>query len=132
MSTFVDTSAFVAVLDADDANHARAKKRWLELLEAEEILVCTNYVLVETFALVQRRLGLAAARSFQEDVLPVLAVEWIDAEAHARAVAALLVSGRRRLSLVDCASFEAMRKLGSTRAFAYDRHFTEQGFLLIG
>ncbi len=132
MITFVDTSAFLAVLDADDAAHARAKKCWLDLLDAESDLVCTNYVLVETFALVQRRLGLAAARSLQENVLPLLTVEWIDAEAHARAVAALLVSARRRLSLVDCASFEAMRKLGLTRVFAYDRHFAEQGFTLIG
>jgi predicted nucleic acid-binding protein len=132
VSTFVDTSAFIAVLDADDANHARARRRWQDLVAGEEDLRTSNYVLVETFTLAQRRLGFAAARAFQEDVVPLLSVEWIDAAAHARAVGALLVAGRRRLSLVDCASFEAMRRLGTTRVFAYDRHFAEQGFELVG
>jgi predicted nucleic acid-binding protein len=39
-----------------------------------------------------------------------------------------LTSARRRLSLVDCTSFEVMRRLGITSAFAIDRHFVEQGF----
>jgi len=132
MSTFVDTSAFLAVLDASDTNHGRARRRWRALVEAEETLVCTSYVLLETFALLQSRLGQAAARAFQEDVVPWLAVAWIDKDAHAEAVAALLISGRRRLSLVDCASFEVMRRTGLKRAFGYDRHFAEQGFQLLG
>jgi predicted nucleic acid-binding protein len=35
---------------------------------------------------------------------------------------------RRDLSLVDCVSFEVMRRNGITRAFAVDRHFQELGF----
>jgi predicted nucleic acid-binding protein len=37
-------------------------------------------------------------------------------------------SARRHLTLVDCASFESMRRLTVRRAFAFDRHFEEQGF----
>jgi predicted nucleic acid-binding protein len=35
------------------------------------------------------------------------------------------------LSLVDCASFEVMRLHGIRKAFAFDKHFREQGYELI-
>ncbi|MFH1891742.1 MAG: VapC toxin family PIN domain ribonuclease [Candidatus Zixiibacteriota bacterium] len=91
-------------------------------------LVCTNNNHVETFALVQRRLGMDAVRKLEEDILPMLVIDWMDAESHAISVAALLIASRRRLSLVDCASFETMRRLGLDTAFAFDCHFSEQGF----
>ena len=131
MSTFVDTSALLAVLDADDQNHRPALATWTHLVGAEAVLVCTNYVLVEAMALIQHRLGIEAVRTFQEDVAPLLQVAWMDAQSHERSVAALLISGRRRLSLVDCASFDTMRSLGMTTAFVFDRHFTEQGFACV-
>lgn len=128
MSTFVDTSALMAVLDADDQNHPSARATWENLLSNDRHLLCTNYVLVETFALVQNRLGMEAARTFQEDIVPMLRIEWLDAQSHSASVAALLIAGRRQLSLVDCASFYTMRRLGITSAFAFDQHFEEQGF----
>ena len=128
MSVYVDTSALYAVLDADDAHHTAARQVWTDLLTEDADLVCTNYVLVETFALVQHRLGIAAVRVLQEDVLPIVRVEWVTAEHHAAAVAALLTAARPQLSLVDCTSFEVMRRLGIRTAFALDGHFADQGF----
>jgi len=128
MSVFVDTSAFFAVLDADDENHEAARQMWEDLLTQEAVLVCSNYVLVETLALVQRRLGIPAVRVFQEDIMPVLNVEWVDESLHQVGIASVLAAARRRLSLVDCASFEIMRRLGIKTAFAFDHHFDEQGF----
>lgn len=131
MSVYVDTSAFLAVLDADDENHEAAKKVWTELLESREAIVCNSYVLMETYALVQHRLGMAAVRAFHEDVFPVLQLEWIDDSLHQQAANALLTANRRNLSLVDCASFATMRRLGIKKAFAFDKHFSEQGFTCI-
>jgi predicted nucleic acid-binding protein len=128
MSVFVDTSAFFAVLDADDENHDRARQVWEDLLTQEAVLICSNYVLVETLALVQRRLGLPAVRTFQEDIMPVLNVEWVDETIHQVGIASVLAAARRGLSLVDCVSFEIMRRLGIKTAFAFDHHFEEQGF----
>lgn len=39
---------------------------------------------------------------------------------------AVLESDRRKLSLVDCISFEVMRSIA--RVFCFDPHFAEQGF----
>lgn len=128
MRTFVDTSAFYALLDRGDQNHGSAKRAWTEILDAGGSSVTTNYVLVETFALLQNRLGMAAVRGFQEDVIPILRVEFVTAEQHRSGVSALLAADRRGLSLVDCVSFEVMRNLGIRAVFGFDPHFKEQGF----
>ncbi|MBC7251909.1 MAG: PIN domain-containing protein [Anaerolineae bacterium] len=127
MRVFVDTSAFFAVLDADDRNHDEAKRVWQDLLTQEAVLVCSNYVLVETLALVQHGLGIPAVRTFQEDIVPVLNIEWVDESVHRVGIASVLAAARKGLSLVDCTSFEIMRRLGIKMAFTFDRHFEEQG-----
>jgi predicted nucleic acid-binding protein len=131
VTVFVDTSAFYAALDGDDDEHARAVRGWSGLLAAATPLLTSNYVVVETSALVQHRLGLKALRAFTEDVLAIVRVEWVTPSDHAAATAALMLAARRKLSLVDCASFELMRRLAVRRAFAYDRHFREAGFDLV-
>jgi len=131
MRIFMDTSAFFALLDRDDANHKKAKKIWSDVLNPENILITSNYVIVENFALIQHRLGLEAVRGFQEDILPLINIEWADAETHKSGVSALLAASRRRLSLVDCVSFETMRILGIKTVFAFDPHFADQGFRCI-
>ena len=55
----------------------------------------------------------------------------MSSEDHRAAAAALLAAGRRGISLVDCSSFEVMRRLGLERAFAFGRHFAEAGFQLV-
>ena len=128
MIIFIDTSAFYAVFDSDDENHLKARRIWNELLSDEHTIVTSNYVLVEAFALIQHRLGLDAVRVFQEDVLPLISIEWVTEAAHRSGVSALLAASRRKLSLVDCVSFDLMRALGIKTVFAFDPHFAEQGF----
>lgn len=127
----VDTSALYAVLDRDDENHAVAKATWGGLLETDQPLLVTNYVVVETTALVQHRLGMEAVRVLCGDILPALQVHWITDGDHAHAQNALLATDRRKLSLVDCSSFHIMRSRMMRTAFAFDPHFREQGFDVI-
>jgi len=118
-------------MDKDDENHIRASRSWERIVAGDDLLITSNYVLVETLALVQHRLGMEAVTSFEEDVVPLLEVEWIGESAHHTGVTTMIGAGRRRLSLVDCTSFDLMRTLGIRSAFAFDRHFREQGFALI-
>ena len=131
MSLFVDTSALLAFLDADQPRHADVVDAWHRSIGDEHLLFTSNYVLVETFALVQRRLGLDALRALADVLLPLLQPLWVDEELHAAAAAALFTVGRRKLSLVDCTSFELMRRHGITHALALDSDFSSQGFNLI-
>ncbi|MEW6554128.1 MAG: PIN domain-containing protein [Actinomycetota bacterium] len=131
MRCFADTSALIALLNADDEHHARARARWQRLLTTDASMITSNYVILETFILAQHRLGMQAARDFNDAVVPVLNTAWITEEVHNTAAASLIISGKRNLSLVDCTSFEICRRLGIENAFAYDRHFRDQGFKLI-
>lgn len=129
MICFVDTSALLAVMDRSDRMHPAAARVWEHLLrDPSHQAVTTNYVVAETIALVQSRLGIAALRAFSNDLSPVLRLIWVDRDLHEKGLAALLSQARRRLSLVDCVSFEAMRKQGIRYCFAFDGHFGEQGF----
>ena len=131
MTVFFDTSAFLAILNKDDANHQSAKRLWGELIYSENVLITNNYVTVESLALIQRRLGMESVRVFQEDVLPLINIEWIDKAMHEAGISALLTAARKKLSLVDCVSFEVMRNLGIKKVFAFDPHFEEQGFEVV-
>lgn len=128
---FVDTSAFYALLDADDEGHGKAAPAWAELLESNALLITSNYILVESCALLHSRLGLQAVKTFEEDFVPLLDVVWVDAPTHRAAASAMLSGGKRRISLVDYSSFEIMNKGGLKTAFSLDRHFREQGFLCV-
>ncbi len=129
MSSFVDTSALYALLDTDDANHQVAVHQFVSL--RSEDLVTHNYVIVETAALVQRRLGLDAVARFVTDISPILRVVWIDEDLHSRAMTDVLTTGRRQVSLVDRVSFEVMRRHGVATAFAFDDDFLDEGFDLV-
>jgi uncharacterized protein len=131
MSIFVDTSALFAILDADDSNHARADVVWSRLLSEAEELVSTNYVLVETFALIQRRLGMEAVKTLHEDIVPVLTVEWIDNSQHTSAISRLIATAHRQISLVDWISFGIMERLRIKTAFAFDQDFQAHGFQIV-
>ena len=131
MSVFVDTSALFALLDGDDPRHSDVVAVWQTITDNERHLFTSNYVLVETFALIQRRLGLEAIHGFADAFVPLLQPVWVDEELHAAAVASLFIAAQRRLSLVDCVSFELMRRHGLIDVLALDADFARQGFNLL-
>ncbi len=128
MRIFVDTSAFLAIIDGDDRFHPLALRFWEQQLSGSAVLLTSNYVVLETTALIQNRLGLEAVSVFHEEMLPVIYQEWINPDLYQKAVMALLAARRRDVSLVDYTSFVLMRHLGIRTAFTFDRHFAEQGF----
>jgi len=131
MNIFVDTSAFYALLDSSDRRHAEAARIWNRLLESTDAVFTHNYIVVETAALVQRRLGAKAVNAFLEDILAVVGIHWIDEDLHGRAAGTFRAANRKSLSLVDCASFEVMRARVSRTAFAFDNDFETLGFALL-
>jgi len=129
VTTFVDTSAFYALLsDGDDG--AGPAARWLDEVAArgDEHLVTHNYVVAESIALIHRRLGSALVRTFIDHLLPVSDIRFVDHELHARATAAYLGGLSRSSSFVDRTSFELMRTEGIRQAFSFDRDFEREGF----
>jgi predicted nucleic acid-binding protein len=126
----VDTSALVALAQPEQRFHVPAV-RCVESLQGLEELVTHNYIAVEAAALVQRRHGRRAARDILLNMVGTLEVRWVTREIHDAAVAALLGAARRTVSLVDCVSFEVMRREGIDTAFAFDRDFARAGFRVV-
>ena len=131
MNIFIDTAAFLAVLNAKDQFHPAARQVWDEILASDAALFSSNYVVLETTALLQHRFGIEAVRLFESDILPIVEIEWVDETIHKQGMSALLAANRRSLSLVDCTSFEVMRRVGMDTAFTFDPHFPELGFKVI-
>ena len=86
---------------------------------------------METTALLQHRIGLAPVRDLMEHVLAVASVEYVSEALHRRSVDRLVREDRRRLSLVDCVSFEFMSELGLRDALTLDEQFEQAGFRVL-
>ena len=124
---FVDTSALYALADRADQNHDKARLRFSAVLKTAEALLTHNYVLVESIALIQNRIGIAAALDLARTA-DNFEIEWVDAKLHQEAIRALARSPKRRISLVDQVSFLVMRGRGVKTALAFDRDFEREGF----
>ncbi len=131
MSVFVDTSALYALLVRTEEGHTEVSAAFEDLLENGRPLVTTNYVLLESVALLQYRLGLAPVHDLEHSLVPLMTRRWIDESLHRRALERLLRTDRKKLSLVDCTSFVVMEDEGIGEALALDRDFASEGFGLI-
>jgi predicted nucleic acid-binding protein len=127
---FGDTSGFLALMDKDDARHPASVRAWKSYAGDNCVLWTNDYVRLESCSLIQRRLGTAALEDFHDKVLPVAKVIIVGEDGFERAFAQWRAARRRQLSLVDVTSFDCMRRHSIPRAFAFDRHFAEEGFVI--
>ena len=124
---FLDTSAIYALADLSDKNHKAAKQTFASLLTAGEELLLHNYILVESLALIQHRLGIPQSKVFLSEAKQFRIV-WIDLSLHAKAAEYFMQQGKRGVSFVDSTSFVVMRENGIKKAFAFDDDFAKAGF----
>ena len=121
----VDSSAIVALVDANDQTHAAAVAAYQELVSQGYKLFATNYTVSETVDLLAAGLGPEVARRWLRDHrLPVYHADEQD-EQRARAMV-VSARGSRGLSLVDAVSLVVMERFGIADAFAVDAHFLNE------
>lgn len=120
MSLFVDTSVFYAAADSGDAAHDRARAT----LGEGERLVTSDQVLLESWALLDNRLGRQAAQGFwsavRDGAAELVTVGVADLE---RAWRVAEDFPDQAFSLVDMTSFMVMERFGLTRVATLDHHF---------
>ena len=127
---FLDTSAIYALADQEDANHKSAFVTFNFLLQSSEQILLHNYILLESAALIQSRLGLHATILFLKDAAKFEMV-WVDSGVQREAERELRKINKRGVSLVDCTSFVVMRRRRVRKAFCFDPDFEDQGFEVI-
>jgi predicted nucleic acid-binding protein len=124
-SVLWDSSAILALLDADDADHARAVATARDIASERRPSFITNYVEAETHALLLRKLGRGIAREWLLTggltVVPVLPAE------EQRAKEILARHTDKDWTLCDAISFAVLDARHVTRAFTFDHHFRQYG-----
>ena len=118
-----DSGVFLALLDADGANHERAVTVVKKLGSERRISIITNYVEVETHALLLRRLGRAAALQWLTSA--EMEVARASREDELRAKEILVRHTDKDCSLCDAISFSVAERRGIRTAFTFDRHFRQ-------
>ena len=126
---FLDTSAIYALADKSDPNHMTAYGKFEDVLKSGESFLLHNYILLESAALLQARLGLQSALLFLRDAKS-FEVEWVNLDLHEEAAKELERIGKRGISLVDCTSFLVMTRKGVQKVLAFDPDFQDQGFTI--
>jgi predicted nucleic acid-binding protein len=133
-TVFVDTSAFVALRNRAEQEHASARATLGRLVAERASLFTSNYVFAETYTALLVRIGRAEAiewgRRFRasEAIELVRIEEAVDEEAWS-----ILVShADKPWSYVHACSFALMEREGTAEAFAFDRHFVQRGLTLVG
>jgi uncharacterized protein len=124
---FIDTSAFFAAVVATDEACGRVRVAFEHLRIERRSLVTTNYVITESLALLQRRVGVQAAEDLLLALRPV-SVAWVGGRLHELGIDYWRRNHRRRLSFVDCVSFAFMRDEGIEEAVSVDADFAREGF----
>ncbi len=130
---FIDTSAWLALADNDDAHHKKAVSAYPSLLKFHSALVTSNLVIAESYILILKELGHKAAISFLEGIktspriLKVYSNEKIEADAEE----ILAKYDDHNFSYTDAVSFAIMKELKIKKAFCFDKHFMTAGFAKI-
>jgi predicted nucleic acid-binding protein len=118
-----DSSAILALLDADDADHASAVEIARQIASVRRPSFITNYIEVEAHALLLRKLGRTLAREWLlTRGLPAIRA-LPDEENRAREIIAR--HSDKDWSLCDAVSFAILDLRGIRRAFTFDRHFLQ-------
>jgi predicted nucleic acid-binding protein len=126
-----DSSAVLALLDADDKDHPVAARVAIRIAKEKRPVFITNYIEVETHALLLRKLGRSLAREWLlTGRLPVVHARR-DEEDRAKEI--LATYSDKDWSLCDAISFAVMENRGVQRAFSFDEHFHQFGrFTILG
>jgi len=126
----VDTSAVFALIDRSDRNHSAARRTLHALKKRRVEPLLTNFVVAESHALLLARTDAATARRWLVgNIWPIARVERDD---ESRAVDIIARYTDKAFTYTDATSFAVMERLGLKSAFAFDPHFRQYGFQVLG
>ena len=123
---FADTSYFLALLDARDQWHSKARKAFQPGLR----IITSCEVINETITRLQRRGFFSAALVFLTEIRrnPKLEIVYPDSGIQSDGWDFYHRFGGGGATAVDCTSFVIMKSRRIRKAFAFDKHFKDAGF----
>lgn len=129
---FVDSSAFLALINPHDTHHEAARRIWSRLADERWRTLTTNFMIAETHQLFLVRLGQRHATAFLRQLQgSSAAVFRVRARDEEQAKDIIFRYTDKDFSLTDATGFVVMQRLGITQAFSFDQHFAQYGFALV-
>lgn len=131
---FVDTSAFLALINEKDTNHTDAV-HFLEKIKDGRIkirkIITSDYIIDETLTRIRYSVGHQEAVEWGKDILASNVVERLEVgiEMFELAWELFQTYDDKKLSFTDCTSFAIMKKKGIEKAFSFDEDFERIGFI---
>ncbi len=131
---FVDTSAFLALVNEKDNNHTEAI-HFLERIKNGGVkikkIVTSDYIIDETLTRIRYSVGHQEAVEWGRDILSSNVVEKVEVGGEMFELAWELFQAYndKKLSFTDCTSFAIMKKKGIEKAFSFDEDFGRMGFV---
>ncbi len=129
---FVDTSAWVGLLDTSDDYHQAAARFWTGLKNTPVKFVTSDYVLDESYTRLRLSFGLRAAIALHDIVQQsnAITVAEVGKDVRQEAWQVFVRYADKEWSFTDCTSFVLMQRLGLTEAFTFDDHFRQKGYVV--
>ena len=128
---FVDTIAWLALLNISDGLHTPAQQMMHDLRQQNVQLVTTEFALIEVADTLSAPTVRAHTVAFINGLHQLAILHILPASPSLLADGWTLYSQRpdKEWSLTDCTSFAVMTQERTTRAFTSDHHFEQAGFV---
>ena len=132
-TVFVDSFAWIAVINKSDNYHRISLKTLEEFLNKHVNLIATNYAIVET-------INALSKVEFRKTVVefinklersPSVEIVKITDEIYNNAWALYQQRMDKNWGITDCTSFEVMRMFNIRKAFTNDKHFEQAGYSVV-
>ena len=130
---FVDTFAWVAVINKSDNYHKICLKTLEFFLRKKVKFITTNYVIIETINALSKVEFRKAVIEFinKLETSPSIEIIKITDEIYNNAWILYQKRTDKDWGITDCTSFEVMRMLNIKKAFTFDRHFEQASYSLV-
>ena len=130
---FVDTAAWLALLNKSDALHEKAKRIRNKLVRERRQFLLTDYIVVEIANALSRipfRQTAVQIISLIQSSANTMVVR-VDKEIFGEAWRLYSERLDKEWSFTDCTSFIVMNSMGLTDVFTSDHHFEQAGFNIL-
>lgn len=129
MKLFVDSSAWLALYDAKDEHHKRARILFQRLAGEPTTFFVNDYILDETLTLIRYKVSLERALRFLDATSrsPRVVQSQITEHRFREGEKIFRRYRDKKWSFTDCISFAFMEELGLDTAFAFDKNFAQYG-----
>jgi len=135
MTVFIDVSAWTAIVDGNDPNHAAATEYFQELLEKNAKMITNSAVLDQTLQEIKSKFGKQQAKKFltiiDESVLTInLRMDWIARRVRRNALTRFLKDDNG-LQLLHYYIYETVNRKHVDIIFSFDQRLKSFGLPLM-